>query len=92
MWELIKIASLGIAGVEASASWYLGSAVTRIFSVGNMLWMTITVGMLYQSATQHLCNANLWDDQVISRHALVIFSVGAALLATGRISREQTAC
>ena len=92
MWELIKIASLGIAGVEASASWYLGSTVTRIFSVGNMLWVTITVGMLFQAVTQHVCNANLWDDQVISRQALVIFSVGAALLATGRISREQTAC
>lgn len=92
MSELVKIASLGNAGVEASASWYLGSSVTRIFSVGNMLWMTITVGMLYQAATQHLCNANLWDDQVISRQALVNVSVGAALLATGRISREQMAC
>ena len=67
--------------------------VTRIFSVGNMLWMTITVGMLlYQAATQHLYNAKLWDDQVISRQALVIFFVGAALLATARIPREQTAC
>jgi hypothetical protein len=74
-WETAKIASLAPAGISAGISWRLSSGVAHAFYVGNMVWMTITAGMLYQEATQRLCNAYLWDDQAITGQALVVVSI-----------------
>ena len=75
LWETAKIASLTAAGISAGISWRMSSGVAHAFYVGNMVWMTITAGMLYQEATQQLCNAYLWDDQAITGQALVAVSV-----------------
>jgi hypothetical protein len=56
-WEAAKVISLAIAGLAAGASWTLGSLVTRAFFGGNMLWMSVTVGMLYRESTERYCNA-----------------------------------
>jgi hypothetical protein len=74
-WEVAKIASLIAAGISAGMSWRLSSNVARVFYVGNMVWMTITAGLLYQDATERLCNAYLWDDQAITGQALVGVSI-----------------
>jgi hypothetical protein len=83
-WEAAKIASVASAGFIAGASWRLGSAVTHIFYLGNMLWMTATVGMLYQESTDRYCNAYLWDDQVLTGQALVGASIGIGIIAAAR--------
>ena len=75
LWETAKIASLAAAGISAGISWSMSSGVAHAFYVGNMVWMTITAGMLYQEATQRLCNAYLWDDQAITGQALVVASI-----------------
>jgi hypothetical protein len=75
LWETAKIASLAAAGISARISWRLSSGVAHAFYVGNMVWMTVTAGMLYQETTQQLCNAYLWDDQAISGRALVVVSI-----------------
>jgi hypothetical protein len=75
LWEMAKIASLVAAGISAGISWRMSSGVAHAFYVGNMVWMTITAGMLYQEATQRLCNAYLWDDQAITGQALVVASI-----------------
>ena len=75
LWEAAKIASVLAAGIIAGISWRLGSGVAHAFYVGNMVWMSITAGMLYQESTQRLCNAYLWDDQAITGDALVGASV-----------------
>ncbi len=75
VWNLAKIVSLSLAGVAAGISWRLGSVVTQLFYAGNMLWMMITAGILYQDADQRLCNAYLWDDQVKTGQGLVALSV-----------------
>jgi hypothetical protein len=75
LWEAAKIASVLAAGISAGISWRLGSGVAHAFYVGNMVWMTITAGMLYQESTQRLCNAYLWDDQAITGRVLVGASV-----------------
>jgi hypothetical protein len=90
-WEAAKIISVGTAGFVAGVSWRMGSAVTHIFYVGNMLWMSITVGMLYQESTQRYCNAYLWDDQVMTGQALVVVSVGVALIWTFRAAGRVVA-
>jgi hypothetical protein len=74
-WDFAKVLSLVLAGVAAGISWRLGSVVTQLFYAGNMLWMMITAGILYQDADQRLCNAYLWDDQVKTGQGLVALSV-----------------
>jgi hypothetical protein len=83
-WEAAKVISLATAGFVAGVSWALGSLVTRAFYVGNMLWMAVTVGMLYQDSTQRYCNAYLWNDQVTTGAALVIASIGIVLIWASR--------
>jgi hypothetical protein len=70
-----QIASLAAAGISSGISWRFSSGVAHAFYVGNMVWMTITAGMLYQETTQQLCNAYLWDDQAITGQALVVASI-----------------
>jgi hypothetical protein len=79
-WEAAKVISLAASGFVAGVSWMLGSLVTRAFYVGNMLWMAVTVGMLYQDSTERYCNAYLWDDQTMTGQALVAASIGVALI------------
>jgi hypothetical protein len=75
VWGLAKIVSLCLAGMTAGISWRLGSVVPRLFYVGNMLWMMITVGMLYEESDQRLCNAYLRDDQVKTGQGLVALAI-----------------
>jgi hypothetical protein len=83
-WEAAKVISVAIAGFAAGASWTLGSLVTRAFYVGNMLWMSVTVGMLYRDSTERYCNAYLWDDQAMTGQALIIASIGIASIWAAR--------
>ncbi len=93
LWEAAKIASVLAAGISAGISWWMASGVAHAFYVGNMVWMTITAGMLYQDATQQLCNAYLWDDQAITGQALVAASIILAvtwmLILAGQTMRPR---
>jgi hypothetical protein len=89
LWETGKIASVLAAGIIAGISWRLGSGVAHAFYVGNMLWMTVTAGMLYQETTQRLCNAYLWDDQAITGQALVGVSLVLAVTWMFLIARRN---
>jgi hypothetical protein len=79
-WETAKILSLAAAGISAGISWRLSSGVAHAFYVGNMVWMAITAGMLYQETNQQLCNAYLWDDQAVTGQALVVASIIVAVI------------
>jgi hypothetical protein len=79
-WEASKIVSLIVAGVIAGISWTASSTVARAFFLGNLLWMTATVGLLYQEYPQRLCNAYLWEDQSLTGEALVGVSVVVGLI------------
>lgn len=92
-WDVAKVLSLSLAGVAAGLSWRLGSVVTQLFYAGNMLWMMITAGILYQDAEQRLCNAYLWDDQVKTGQGLVALSILCAcvvLAVAARAGYRQT--
>jgi hypothetical protein len=84
VWEAAKIASLVGAGWIAGISWRQASNVAKIFYLGNMVWMSITAGMLYQESEQRLCNAYLWDDQAVTGQALVLVSIVFAVAWTIR--------
>jgi hypothetical protein len=59
-----------------------------------MVWMSITVGMLYQEPNQRLCNAYLWDDQAVTGRALVlasiVFAIGWMIRQTAGTARRST--
>jgi hypothetical protein len=86
-WNVAKVLSLSVAGVAAGLSWRLGSVVTQLFYAGNMLWMMITAGILYQDAEQRLCNAYLWDDQVKTGQGLVALSIMCACVVLAVAAR-----
>jgi len=79
IWNGAKIVSLIAAGWIAGISWRQASNIARIFYLGNMIWMSITAGMLYQELEQRLCNAYLWDDQDLTGKALVLASIVFAI-------------
>jgi len=78
-WDAAKVVSLVAGGWIAGISWRYASNTTKIFYLGNMVWMSITVGMLYQESSQRLCNAYLWDDQAITGRVLVVASIVFAI-------------
>lgn len=79
LWEVAKSASLAASGWIAGVSWRLASSIAKIFYLGNVVWMSITAGMLYQELEQRLCNAYLWDDQTLTGRALVVMSIVFAI-------------
>jgi hypothetical protein len=89
VWNLAKIGSLAAAGLAAGISWRLSSVVTRSFYAGNMLWMTATVGLLYQESDQRLCNAYLWNDQLLCGQCLLVASVVGACIGLLVIARTH---
>jgi hypothetical protein len=90
-WEASKVASLIVAGVATSLSWRVSSTVTRAFFLGNLLWMTATVGLLFQEFPERLCNAYLWDDQALTGEALVIGSGVIGVIWTLRLFHRLSA-
>ena len=69
---LFGLTSSLAAGVVAGVSWTFTSSVTRLFVMGNVAWMTVTAGTLYQEIPQRLCNAYLWDDLLLTGRVLII--------------------
>jgi hypothetical protein len=61
--EIVKIASLILAGAVLRPSWRAAGVVVQGFFLGNVLPMTFIVGTLYQDSPLRLCNAYRLDDQ-----------------------------
>lgn len=61
--EVIKIMALLFCGAAIRLSWPAGGLVVQGFFLGNLLWMTAVVGLLYQDSPERLCNAYRLDDQ-----------------------------
>lgn len=61
--NLLKVASLVLAGFLTGASWRRAGVVLQGFFLVNWAGMTITAGLLYQDAPQQLCSVYLNDQQ-----------------------------
>ncbi len=72
---LAKMVSWIAAGALARDSWRRMAAELKCFLLGNLAWMFISVGMLYQTYERRLCVNYLVDDQLLSGRVLV--GVGA---------------
>jgi hypothetical protein len=62
-WDIAKAVSLLAAGSALRKSWAQAGGIIQAFFVGNTVWMTVVVGILFQELPQRLCNAYLQDDQ-----------------------------
>lgn len=78
--EAVKLSALVATGAALRLSWQRAGVVVQAFFLGNVLWMTAVVGLLYQDSAARVCNAYRLDDQQRLGLALVLVSIaiGAA--------------
>jgi hypothetical protein len=80
--EMMKMLALLTTGAALSLSWRRAGVVIQAFFLGNVLWMTAVVGMLYQDAAIRVCNAYRLDDQQELGLALVLISIGTGAIGS----------
>jgi hypothetical protein len=80
---LAKYGSLLLSGLALRSSLALAPTVVQAFFVGNLAWMTATVGLLYQDNPRQLCLYYPVDAQIRAGSGLVLLAVflGAAWCA-----------
>ncbi len=76
---IAKVVSLVIAGAVTGASWRKAGVVMQAFLILNWVWMTLTIGLLYQDAPQQLCSVYLSDQQSAAGQAMVILAVSVLI-------------
>jgi hypothetical protein len=78
--EAMKMLALVITGAALSLSWQRAGVVMQAFFLGNVLWMTAVVGMLYQDSAVRVCNAYRLDDQQDLGLALVLIAIAIGVI------------
>jgi hypothetical protein len=70
-----KYASLVLSGALLWSSFRAAPLPVQAFFVGNLAWMTATIGLIYQSAPRQLCLNYLPDAQLSTGEGLVSAAV-----------------
>ena len=78
--EAVKILALVTSGAALSLSWQRAGLVMQAFFLGNVLWMTAAVGLLYQDAAVRFCNAYRLDDQQDLGLALMLIAIAMGVV------------
>ena len=78
--EAMKMLALVGSGAALALSWLRAGVVMQAFFLGNVLWMTAVVGMLYQDAAVRVCNAYRLDDQQDLGRALVLIAIAIGVI------------
>lgn len=81
----MKILSLVAAGLLVGASWRMAGMVVQAFFLLNTVWMTATVGLLYQEAPQQLCSVYLNDEQNAAGTGMVLLAVAILVFWLWRV-------
>lgn len=76
---IIKVFSMVAAGAATGASWRRAGLVMQAFFVFNWVWMTLTIGLLYQDAPQQLCSVYLSDQQAAAGSGMVFLSLAVLI-------------
>lgn len=91
-----KYASWCFAGWCVSLAWPGMATAMRVFLLGNLAWMTFSVGLLYSETEQRLCVSYRFDEQAWTGGALCVAAVillggvvGVAVRATTGRSRSS---
>ncbi len=92
-YNLMKFLSLLLAGFLTGLCWRRAGVILQGFFIVNWAWMTITAGMLYQTAPQQLCSVYLDEQQQSAGTGLVLLAsltLGVWLLmALLKLTREE---
>lgn len=94
--SLVKVASLLAAGLLTGSAWRRAGLVMQAFFLFKWVGMTLTAGLLYQTADQQVCSVYLADQQLAAGQALVAWAVGVLAtwmicLIRQEIARESSA-
>ena len=89
--DALKLLSLVAAGAIALYSWRVASAIVRTFVIGNMAWMTATIGMLLLEAPVRLCTSYGSSDQRETGIAMITLTVAGAAVYALHLSRRSRA-
>ncbi|WP_423197086.1 MULTISPECIES: hypothetical protein [unclassified Cupriavidus] len=73
--NLAKYASVLLAGVAAGLAGRVSAWPLVLFFGGNMVWMGLTVGMLFLDANTRLCASYLLGDQRMTGAGLIVYAV-----------------
>lgn len=84
---LFKALSWMLAGALVRHAWPRMALELRGFMLGNVAWMFISVGMLYQTLERRLCVNYLVDDQSLTGRLLVVFGGVLGAWATWMVFR-----
>lgn len=93
-YNLMKFLSVLLAGFLTGLWWRRAGVILQGFFIVNWAWMSITAGMLYQTAPQQLCSVYLDEQQQSAGTGLVLLAsliVGIwLLLAMLKLTREES--
>jgi hypothetical protein len=70
-----KYMSWGFAGWCMTLAWPGMATAMRLFLLGNLAWMTCSVGLLYAETEQRLCVSYRFDEQAWAGGALCVVAV-----------------
>lgn len=73
--NLAKYAAVLLAGVAACVAIRVSAWPLVLFFGGNMVWMGLTVGMLFLDANTRLCASYLLGDQRMTGGGLIVYAV-----------------
>lgn len=86
--EAIKILALVASGAALRLSWQQAGRVVQGFFLGNLLWMTAVVGLLFQELETRLCNGYRLDQQQLAGEGLVALAVVVGVAWLIRVFQE----
>lgn len=88
--EATKFLVLIATGAALCLSWQRAGVVIQAFFLGNLVWMTAVIGMLYQDSAVRVCNAYRLDDQQDLGSALIWVAIGAGVMWCVHLMRSRT--
>lgn len=84
--DVIKALSLWAVGVVGARSWRAAGGIVQLFVLGNMAWMTATVGLLLLDAPTRLCVNYGTSDQRLTGYGLLVVTLVVVVKALLRAS------
>lgn len=84
--DVAKALSLWAVGVVGALSWRAAGAIVQLFVLGNMAWMTATVGLLLLDAPTRVCVNYGASDQQLTGYGLLIVTLVVVVKALLRTS------
>ena len=84
--DVAKALSLWAVGVVGALSWRAAGAIVQLFVLGNMAWMTATVGLLLLDAPTRLCVTYGASDQRLAGYGLLVVTLAVVVKALLRAS------